>query len=103
MGRDSSVPSHSLRLSRSLLPPTRSLLYLPVYLSLSLCFESVFFLFMGRAGGREQRRQYMVVCRTEINYIHESVYIHWSSDKLHSGNHSFRFCWYVLFLCSLEL
>ncbi|KAF3559668.1 hypothetical protein F2Q69_00013864 [Brassica cretica] len=61
MGRGSSVPSHSLRLSRSLLPPTR-------------------------AGGREQRRQYMVVCRTGINYIHESVYIHWSSDKLHSAS-----------------
>ena len=63
MGRGSSVPSHSLRLSRSLSPPPRSLLYLLVYLSLSLslslCFESVFFLFMGRACGREQRRQYI--------------------------------------------
>ncbi|CAF1839263.1 unnamed protein product [Brassica napus] len=43
MGRGSSVPSHSLRLSRSLLPPTRSLLYLPVYLSLSLCVLNLFF------------------------------------------------------------
>ncbi|CAN6826667.1 hypothetical protein Bca4012_029996 [Brassica carinata] len=41
MGRGLSVPSHYLRSSRSLSPPPRSLLYLPVYLS--LCFESVFF------------------------------------------------------------
>ncbi|WZZ50138.1 hypothetical protein YC2023_050245 [Brassica napus] len=36
MGRGSSVPSHYLRSSRSLSPPPRSLLYLPVYLSLSV-------------------------------------------------------------------
>ncbi|KAL0886384.1 hypothetical protein Bca101_010367 [Brassica carinata] len=56
--------------------------------------------FLGRAAGREQRREYMVVCRTGINYIHECVYIHVLTC---SCNHSFRFCWYVLFLCSLEL
>ena len=71
-----------------------------LFASLSVCFESVFFLFLGRAAGREQRREYMVVCRTGINYIHECVYIHVLTC---SCNHSFRFCWYVLFLCSLEL
>ena len=33
MGRGSSIPSHSLQFRRSLSPPTRSLLYLP----LSIC------------------------------------------------------------------
>ncbi|KAL0734181.1 hypothetical protein Bca4012_010391 [Brassica carinata] len=97
MGRGSSIPSHSLQFRRSLSPPTRSLLYLPLYLSVLNLF---FFLFLGRAAGREQRREYMVVCSTGINYIHECVYIHVLTC---SCNHSFRFCWYVLFLCSLEL
>ena len=41
----------------------------------------------------------MVVCRSGINYIHESVYI---LVLTCSGNHSFRFCWYFLFLCSSD-
>ncbi|CAN6828439.1 unnamed protein product [Brassica oleracea] len=79
--------------SQSFTTNTVTSLFACLSLSLSLCFESVFFLFMGRAGGREQRRQYMVVCRTGINYIHESVYIHWSSDKLHSGDGSLKRQW----------
>ncbi|CAN6931199.1 unnamed protein product [Brassica oleracea] len=46
----------------------------PVYISLSLCFESVFFVH-GQSWW-SLAEQYMVVCRTGINYIHESVYIH---------------------------
>ncbi|CAN7012303.1 unnamed protein product [Brassica oleracea var. botrytis] len=46
--------------SQSFTTNTVTSLFACLSLSLSLCFESVFFLFMGRAGGREQRRQYMV-------------------------------------------
>ena len=117
MGRGSSVPSHSLRLSRSLLPPTRSLLYLPVYLSLSLCVLNLFFfcswaelVVVSRGdniwwyAGLEliTYMNLFIFIGALINYILVTIvldfvgmfcfYVHWSSDKL-QGDGSLKRQW----------
>ncbi|CAN6986548.1 unnamed protein product [Brassica oleracea var. botrytis] len=54
MGRGS-IPSHSVRFCRSLHHHHHGHLFLSLCLSLSVL---IMFFFVGRAGGREQRRQY---------------------------------------------